>query len=282
MPIDSRKNHVNPPWTIINANFTRPPAIWPVQFYVPQSIKTIVSLSPSFHRQTKLPKNYWKQLVHIRGKNPIKKLLIGCSGRDSLVYPRPLFSTVLPTIVTHILKPNSYLQVHENDRLSPMICHACISYLNSWQSFKNRSDAAQKKQKSWINEPVTPGASLLKQSITPTSNQSISALKPAMESAQQGYIQKQAELQKQKLIQLAKHQQLQNLKMQHLKQQQQRLQPKNEEFDTVCGFMYLRYLRDFLKFSVVDCLTNWKLFLLFERYSLNINIFVCRDQPQIS
>ena len=127
--------------------------------------------------------------------------------------------------------------MHENDRLSPMICHACISYLNSWQSFKNRSDAAQKKQKSWINEPVTAGISLLK-SNTPAPNQIISALKPAMESAQQGYIQKQAELQKQKLIQLAKHQQLQNLKMQHLKQQQQRLLQKSEEFDTVCGLNF--------------------------------------------
>lgn len=30
------------------------------------------------------------------------------------------------------------------------ICHACISYLNSWQSFKNRCDAAQRKQRIWL------------------------------------------------------------------------------------------------------------------------------------
>lgn len=32
-----------------------------------------------------------------------------------------------------------------------IICHACISYLNSWQSFKNRCDAAQRKQKIWLS-----------------------------------------------------------------------------------------------------------------------------------
>lgn len=41
-------------------------------------------------------------------------------------------------------------QVLQEDNLSPKICHACISYLNSWQSFKNRCDAAEKKQKSWL------------------------------------------------------------------------------------------------------------------------------------
>lgn len=41
-------------------------------------------------------------------------------------------------------------QIHELDRLSSRICHACISYLNSWQSFKTRCYAAQRKQKSWL------------------------------------------------------------------------------------------------------------------------------------
>lgn len=34
--------------------------------------------------------------------------------------------------------------------MSARICHACISYLNSWQSFKNRCYAAQKKQRSHL------------------------------------------------------------------------------------------------------------------------------------
>lgn len=42
------------------------------------------------------------------------------------------------------------IKVLQEDELSPKICHACISYLNSWQSFKNRCDAAEKRQKSWI------------------------------------------------------------------------------------------------------------------------------------
>lgn len=41
-------------------------------------------------------------------------------------------------------------QVHQSDSLSSRICHACISYLNSWQSFKNRCYAAQRKQKTWL------------------------------------------------------------------------------------------------------------------------------------
>uniref|UniRef100_A0A1B0CY28 Uncharacterized protein n=2 Tax=Lutzomyia longipalpis TaxID=7200 RepID=A0A1B0CY28_LUTLO len=42
------------------------------------------------------------------------------------------------------------IKVHQTDSLSPRICHACISYLNSWQSFKNRCYAAQRKQKAWL------------------------------------------------------------------------------------------------------------------------------------
>lgn len=42
------------------------------------------------------------------------------------------------------------LQINDTDRLSSQICHACISYLNSWQSFKNRCLAAQKKQRTWL------------------------------------------------------------------------------------------------------------------------------------
>lgn len=44
------------------------------------------------------------------------------------------------------------IKVQEGDRLSLRICHACISYLNSWQSFKNRCHAAQRKQRSWSEQ----------------------------------------------------------------------------------------------------------------------------------
>lgn len=40
-----------------------------------------------------------------------------------------------------------HIKVSKDDHLSPMICHACISYLNSWQSFKNRCDVADRKQR---------------------------------------------------------------------------------------------------------------------------------------
>lgn len=43
------------------------------------------------------------------------------------------------------------LQIHQGDRLSARVCHACISYLNSWQSFKNRCYAAQKKQRGMLD-----------------------------------------------------------------------------------------------------------------------------------
>lgn len=35
--------------------------------------------------------------------------------------------------------------------MSNRICHACISFLNSWQSFKNRCYAAQKKQQHFLD-----------------------------------------------------------------------------------------------------------------------------------
>lgn len=35
--------------------------------------------------------------------------------------------------------------------MSNRVCHACISFLNSWQSFKNRCYAAQKKQISFLD-----------------------------------------------------------------------------------------------------------------------------------
>ncbi|XP_075158522.1 hangover [Haematobia irritans] len=43
------------------------------------------------------------------------------------------------------------IKISSNDSLSLRICHACISYLNSWQSFKNRCLSAQTKQSSWLD-----------------------------------------------------------------------------------------------------------------------------------
>lgn len=49
-----------------------------------------------------------------------------------------------------------HIKVSKDDNLSPMICHACISYLNSWQSFKNRCDAADRKQREISSEILKP------------------------------------------------------------------------------------------------------------------------------
>lgn len=46
--------------------------------------------------------------------------------------------------------PTSF-QILPADRMSNRICHVCISFLNSWQSFKNRCYAAQKKQQQFID-----------------------------------------------------------------------------------------------------------------------------------
>lgn len=47
--------------------------------------------------------------------------------------------------------PFNFLQVQKTDQMSNRICHACISFLNSWQSFKNRCNAAQKKQQNLLD-----------------------------------------------------------------------------------------------------------------------------------
>lgn len=49
--------------------------------------------------------------------------------------------------INNLILFTNLLQIQKNDRLSPKICHACISYLNSWQSFKNRCIAAQKRHR---------------------------------------------------------------------------------------------------------------------------------------
>ncbi|KAL7028030.1 hypothetical protein ACKWTF_005702 [Chironomus riparius] len=101
------------------------------------------------------------------------------------------------------------IQVSLTDRLSVNICHSCVSYLNSWQSFKNRCDAAQRKQKIWLStsgsdgKVQSTGQSLLKNQLNGHGNQ----LKPALENAQQKFQEKQAELQRRKLQELVKQQQ---------------------------------------------------------------------------
>lgn len=111
----------------------------------------------------------------------------------------------LAVVVVFITFPSDS-QVNEADRLSVSICHACISYLNSWQSFKNRCDAAQRKQKIWLSTgdgKASTGQSLLKTQLNGHGNQ----LKPAIENAQQKFQEKQEELQRQKLEQLVRQQQ---------------------------------------------------------------------------
>lgn len=73
--------------------------------------------------------------------------------------------------------------MQKDDRLSPKICHACISYLNSWQSFKNRCDAAQKKQRMWMG-------------LMPN-NESMSGNKPQANILQQRLLQQQQQQHKQ-------------------------------------------------------------------------------------
>lgn len=167
------------------------------------------------------------------------------------------------------------LKVQENDRLSPKICHACISFLNSWQSFKNRCDAAQRKQKSWSGlttataneQALIPGSSLLK--VTTNSNSSSGGsgggnhLKPAMENAQQKFQQKQAELQKEKLQQLAKQQHLQDLKMKHLQLQLQNDQ-KSAAIDVVSQNLIF-----FVIFSLKPLLWNY-----FHSFYLSFYLFL--------
>ncbi|XP_073828906.1 hangover [Musca autumnalis] len=48
------------------------------------------------------------------------------------------------------------IKISSTDNLSLRICHACISYLNSWQSFKNRCLSAQNKQRSWLDGSTSP------------------------------------------------------------------------------------------------------------------------------
>lgn len=111
------------------------------------------------------------------------------------------------------------MQVSLTDRLSVNICHSCVSYLNSWQSFKNRCDAAQRKQKIWLStsgsdgKVQSTGQSLLKNQLNGHGNQ----LKPALENAQQKFQEKQAELQRRKLQELVQQQQSSDIDLSFIK-----------------------------------------------------------------
>lgn len=63
-----------------------------------------------------------------------------------------------------------HIKVSKDDHLSPMICHACISYLNSWQSFKNRCDAAEQKQREVCIEDQSRKKGHCHQSSDPSEN----------------------------------------------------------------------------------------------------------------
>jgi hypothetical protein len=124
---------------------------------------------------------------------------------------------------------NSLLQVSSTDRLSVHICHACISYLNSWQSFKNRCDAAQRKQKIWLSTTQSSDGSKVQTNSSTSNNHNSSSnnnisttgqsllknqlnggqhLKPAIDNVQQKLQEhKQAQIQRQKLRDHVQHQQ---------------------------------------------------------------------------
>ncbi|XP_062141739.1 zinc finger protein hangover isoform X2 [Drosophila sulfurigaster albostrigata] len=53
------------------------------------------------------------------------------------------------------------IKITSTDRLSLHICHACISYLNSWQSFKNRCLSSQTKQRQWLDTDRSKQQTLL-------------------------------------------------------------------------------------------------------------------------
>ncbi|XP_017852201.1 zinc finger protein hangover [Drosophila busckii] len=53
------------------------------------------------------------------------------------------------------------IKISSLDRFSLNICHACISYLNSWQSFKNRCLSSQAKQRQWQDIDKTKQQTLL-------------------------------------------------------------------------------------------------------------------------
>lgn len=55
--------------------------------------------------------------------------------------------------------------------MSARVCHACISFLNSWQSFKNRCHAAQKRHRGLLDSEQM----LLRQRSTSTSGKAVPA-----------------------------------------------------------------------------------------------------------
>lgn len=91
-------------------------------------------------------------------------------------------------------------QVHQADRMSARICHACISYLNSWQSFKNRCYAAQKRQRSQL-ETITNNNGGTAHSPIPFGGQAPQKPSPSQVMNQQQILQHAAASQRQRAIQ---------------------------------------------------------------------------------
>lgn len=161
-----------------------------------------------------------------------------------------------------------FLQVSASDRLSLNICHACISYLNSWQSFKNRCDAAQRKQKIWLSNTSAEGGSgnskvqstgqsLLKNQLNGFHGNH--QLKPAIVNEQQKFQEKQAELQRQKLQELV------------LRNQQQK---SNNDIDT--SFIKSEPASDDVSVKYIFFLTSKHNF-----YTLKKKCFILKEEENV-
>lgn len=73
-----------------------------------------------------------------------------CLAPEKECVPIFSYSSAEPLSLSVKIQACVSIKINETDRLSSRVCHACISYLNSWQSFKNRCLAAQKKQRTWL------------------------------------------------------------------------------------------------------------------------------------
>lgn len=93
--------------------------------------------------------SYWKPNTKIA----LNKFAHLTSGERAI--PSPPILLIFTPIINHPVSVSFSLfcvpQVQQLDRMSNRICHACISFLNSWQSFKNRCNAAQKKQQTYLD-----------------------------------------------------------------------------------------------------------------------------------
>lgn len=71
----------------------------------------------------------------------------------TIISPSPIRTTNKSVSIINRNKTTFFslpFQVNASDRLSGRVCHGCISFLNSWTSFKGRCLSAQREQKSWL------------------------------------------------------------------------------------------------------------------------------------